>query len=144
MPCNSGGRAVSTTGSAATVLGTISSHEKRRIQELVEDFEAQLTTNIKDSVAFSSSLEDSPDLSDRAWLVTFIRTVNKMLEVCEEMLGLIPLKNTTKGQGKFHPLEAVTEKYGLPRILLTHVATNGAPAMTGETSMECPEKNEES
>ena len=103
----------------------------RRIQDLSEDLEAQLATSIENAIAYSLALDDSLDISDTAQLVIFIRIVRENLEVQEEMLDLIPMKDTTTGQDIFNVLEGVLEKFQLPWKYLTSIATDGAPAMKG-------------
>ncbi|CAH2286078.1 General transcription factor II-I repeat domain-containing 2, partial, partial [Pelobates cultripes] len=53
----------------------------------------------------------------------------------EEMLELVPMCGNTTGQDIFICIDEVLQKYNLPLSKLTSVATDGAPSMTGKTTV---------
>ena len=57
-----------------------------------------LKTRSSNFVAFSLALDESTDTKDMDQLSVFIRGVTADLQVCEEFLQLVPLRDTTTGQ----------------------------------------------
>ena len=57
--------------------------------------------------------------------------MNQNLEITEELLDIIPMKDTTKGADILECLEECVDNFGLPWDLLVSVATDGAPAIFG-------------
>ncbi|KAF0746212.1 Uncharacterized protein FWK35_00031889 [Aphis craccivora] len=65
----------------------------------------KLCDRIQDFKYFSIAFDKSTDISDTAQLVIFVRGVNELFQITEEMLKLISLKGTTKGEDIFHAVE---------------------------------------
>ena len=70
-----------------------------RIQENIIQLLSEKISNFE---AFSLCLDESTDMTDNAQLAIFIRGVDKNLHICEELLNLQTLHNTTKGSDIFN------------------------------------------
>ena len=68
-----------------------------RVQDLADDVRIQLCEISKNIIALSLAVDENNDITDTAQLVIFIRGVNKCLEIREELLNIVPMKNTTIG-----------------------------------------------
>lgn len=75
--------------------------------------EAQLINKIKSFKWFSLALLESTDISDTAQLAIFRRGVTEDLNVTEEFLDLIPLKDCTHGIDISEAVLHVTSKFEL-------------------------------
>ena len=85
-----------------------------RITEAGNDVYEQLVTVAHSFEAFSVALDESTGVTDTAFCAAFICGVAENLTVTEELLDLIPMKDTTTGRDIFHELEALIERSGLP------------------------------
>ena len=102
-----------------------------RISEMGESIESQLREKCEKMLAFSLALDESTDVSNIAQLAIFVRGVQPDLTVVEEMLDLVPLKDTTTGEDIFNALCSTVEKFKLDWKNFVSLATDGAPSMTG-------------
>lgn len=103
----------------------------RRVEAMAGDVYDQLKEKAKTFFAFSIAIDESTDVSDTAQLVLFIRGVDLDLNVTEEFLDLIPMKDTTTGEDIFLAVEGAIEKLCLSWERLYSVTTDGAPSMRG-------------
>ena len=121
----------------------------RRIEEIGSHLVNKLKTIVADSVYFSLALDESTDVTDTAQLLIFIRTVSKDFVVHEELLGLEPLHNTTKGQDIYDAVMKVLNIYAYgDNNRLSVIVTDGAKSMRGvqtglvgllrKTGINCP------
>ena len=85
-----------------------------RITEAGNDVYEQLVTAAHSFEAFSVALDESTGVTDTVFCAVFIRGVAENLTVTEELLDLIPMKDTTIGRDIFHELKALIERSGLP------------------------------
>ncbi|CAI6372283.1 unnamed protein product [Macrosiphum euphorbiae] len=99
----------------------------RRINDISNEIIVKLRDRIQDFKYFSIAFDESTDISDTAQLVIFVRGVNESFQITEEMLKLISLKGTTKGEDIFHAVEN-----NLDLEIISGISTDGAPAMVGK------------
>lgn len=83
-------------------------------------------------IAFSIALDESTDINDIAQLAIFIRGVDENLNITEELLDLVPMRDTTTGEDIFECVEEVFTTFNLKWEKLVSVATDGAPSMVGK------------
>ena len=69
----------------------------RRIKEIGENVFEQLRSKTDVFLYSSVTFDESTDVIDAAQLSTFIRAVAQGLSFHEDLVGLIPLRNTTCG-----------------------------------------------
>lgn len=81
--------------------------------------------------ALSSALDESTDIQDKPQLAIFLRYVSMNMEVKEELLDLIALKETTRGCDIKDSLDVVLHKAEVHIAKIVSVSTDGAPSMTG-------------
>lgn len=104
----------------------------RRIDDISSEIVATLQEKIKEFKAYSLAFDESIDISDTSQLVIFIRGVDDSFHVTEEMLNLLSLKNTTRGEDVFQAIEKCMTENSLNFEALSGLTTDGAPALTGK------------
>ena len=82
-----------------------------RISEISANLDSQLKNKAKSFVTFSIALDESTDISDVAQLAIFIRGVDKTLSGTEEILGLVPMMDTTTANDIFNSVFGVLNRY---------------------------------
>lgn len=105
---------------------------ERRISDISADIEREMTTDLKNCVAFSLALDESTDIQDTPQLAVFVRYVASDVTVKEELLNLVALQDTTRGIDVKNALDKILTNAGVPLIKLVSVATDGAPSMVGK------------
>ena len=105
---------------------------RRHNEEMSDNVHDSLKNMCSTLVAFSLALYESTDTNDTAQLAVFIRGVTADLQVFEEFLQLIPLRDTTTGQDIFDAMLWCVEQHSLDLSRLMCIMTNGAPAMIGQ------------
>ena len=100
----------------------------RRTTDIAHDIFRQLVSKIKECDFFSLAFDESTDAGDTAQLCIFARIV-KGLEVCDELLALLPLKGRTTGEVVSDAIIEFLQKWDLPLDKLISVTTDGAPSM---------------
>lgn len=103
----------------------------RRIADLGEDVLRQLMERCSKFIEFSLALDESTDITDVAQLAIFVRGVDSDLVVTQELLDVIPLKDTTTGEDIFQAVEDACDAVGLPWERLYSLTTDGASSMRG-------------
>ena len=103
----------------------------RRIEDLSADVERQLTLRGQQFIAYSLCLDESTDVVDTAQLAIFIRGVDIDLNITEELLDLIPMRDTCTGEDIFCAVEHAIDNMNPPWNKLVSVATDGTPNMIG-------------
>ena len=104
----------------------------RRIAELSPGVKDQVTEKSKSFDFFSIACDESTDASDTAQLLIFFRGIDDDFCITEELLHLQSLTGTTTGNDIFKATSDAIDAMGLGWDKLCGVATDGAPAMTGE------------
>ncbi|XP_057203176.1 general transcription factor II-I repeat domain-containing protein 2B-like [Triplophysa rosa] len=105
----------------------------RRISDIQCQIQEKLKQEIENCKYFSLALDESTDVTDVSQLLIFARTITEKFDVHEELLKLVSLHGTTKGEDIFKSVEiAVNEHGGFAK--LSAVVTDGAPAMQGKKS----------
>ncbi|KAM4620367.1 general transcription factor II-I repeat domain-containing protein 2 [Polymixia lowei] len=102
-----------------------------RVCEMATDLKTQLIERGKDFVAYSLAVGES---TDAAQLAVFIRGVDSGLCVTEEILDIKAMHGATKGKDIFEKVCRSVTDAKLPWDKLVGLATDGSPAMCGETS----------
>lgn len=102
-----------------------------RIDELSENLNVQLKDKVKSFIAFSIAIDESTDITDTAQLAVFIRGVDDTLNVTEEFVELVPMKNTTTADDIFASLVGALDRLGVDWTRAVSLATDGAPSMVG-------------
>jgi hypothetical protein len=112
---------------------SISRHTtERRISQISADVESNLKKDLQNCKAFSLALDESTDIQDNPQLAVFVRLITSDDNVKEELLGLVALKETTRGVDVKKALDDILNEAGVPKEKLVSVATDGAPAMVGK------------
>lgn len=89
-----------------------------------------LQKKLSKCLEISLALDESTDIKDEPQLAKFLRYVSKDLEVMEELLDLVTLKNTTRSCYIKEALDGVWQKNAVPIGNIVSIVTNGAPIMT--------------
>ena len=103
----------------------------RRIDILSCDIFEQLCSDLKSATGFSLALDESCDMTDTGQLIIWVRFDLKN-GFREELLALLPLKNTTRGNDIYKALKECLIKNEIDIRKLVSVTTDGAPAMLGK------------
>ncbi|CAI6353085.1 unnamed protein product [Macrosiphum euphorbiae] len=104
---------------------------ERRISMISSDIFSNLQNEIANCSALSLALDESTDIQDKPQLAIFVRYVTMNMEVKEELLDLIALKETTRGCDIKDALDVVLRKAEVPIAKIVSVSTDGAPSITG-------------
>jgi hypothetical protein len=104
----------------------------RRVEELANDIEGTLKKRLAEFTSFSLALDESTDVKDTAQLAIFIRGIDQQFYVTEELLALVPLKETMKGTDIFEAANKTLQRFDLSLSYLQAVVTDGALAMVGK------------
>ncbi|GLV31379.1 hypothetical protein CBL_20013 [Carabus blaptoides fortunei] len=103
----------------------------RRIEKMRGNVKEQLYNDISRCSCFSLQCHESTDISDTAQLLIFIRMVFKVFTSKEELLGMIILKERTRGVDIFRAFKNMLNVLKVPLFKLVSITTDGAPAMIG-------------
>ena len=119
----------------------------RRIFDIQNHVEGKLREIMNDCKYFSLALDESTDVMDVSQLLVYTQAVNSSFEVHEELLKLVSLHDTTKGQDIFNAVESVVSEHG-GFDKLSAVVADGAPSMQGrrtgfarllrQSGVDCP------
>lgn len=104
----------------------------RRINDISNEIVMTLRDQIKDFKCYSLAFDESTDITDTSQLVVYIRGITESFQVKQEMLNLIGLKCTTKGEDIFQAVKKCLSDNGLDLETLSGLTTDGAAAMTGK------------
>ena len=74
----------------------------RRCEDMSEDLHSQLKKDVNSCECFSLQFDESTDMVDVAQLCIYIRMVFDDMTAKEELLTILPLKGTTRGEDIFH------------------------------------------
>lgn len=104
---------------------------ERRISVISADVVNNLQKDLINCSALSLALDESTDVQDKPQLAIIVRYVLSDLEVKEELLDLVALKDSTRGCDIKEALDVVLDKASVPVGKIVSIATDGAPAMRG-------------
>jgi len=109
---------------------------RQTISRRINDISAEIMVHLRDRIlqfqAYSLAFDESTDISHTSQLAVFIRGVNSSFEVTQEMLNLINLKDTTRGEDVFQAIKNCLSCNSLHLEVLSGLTTDGAPAMIGK------------
>ena len=103
----------------------------RRIEQMSGNVKEQLYNDISRCSCFSLQCDESTDISDTAQLLVFIRMVFEDFTSKEELLGMISLKERTRGIDIFEAFKNLLNDLKVPLFKLVSITTDGAAAMIG-------------
>ena len=87
---------------------------------------------LQKTAVFSIAIDESKDATDTAQLAVFVRGVSEDFHVLEEVVKLIPMKNTTTGTDILKEILQCLEVQNLNLARLVSITTDGAPSMVGK------------
>lgn len=109
----------------------------RKSELLAEDVLAQLDAAVQSAVCISLAIDESTDVTDNAQLLVYVRFLHKeQKEVCEDLLGLMPLETHTRGEDIYEGIKEMLTKREINLKQVVSVTTDGAlggGCGTGET-----------
>ncbi|XP_029656292.1 general transcription factor II-I repeat domain-containing protein 2B-like [Octopus sinensis] len=103
----------------------------RRVNDISNEIVVTLRDQIKYFKSYSLAFDECTDISDTSQLVVYIRGVTESFQVKQEMLNLVSLKDTTKGEDIFQAVMKCLSDNGANLETLAGLTTDGAPAMIG-------------
>ncbi|XP_077137809.1 general transcription factor II-I repeat domain-containing protein 2-like [Ranitomeya variabilis] len=83
-----------------------------RIDEMSVDVKQQLKAVSSRFEHFSIAIDESVDVSGIAQLAIFIRACDSEFKICEELLELVPMYDTTTSENIFEKVDQVLFEYG--------------------------------
>ena len=105
----------------------------RRISDLGKHVSSKLKSIVENCVYFSLALHESTDISNTSELLIFIRPVDKIFTVQEELVKMCSLNEDTRGSNNYAALESVIDDYGGYKKC-SCVVIDGTKAMTGNNT----------
>ncbi|XP_031746573.1 general transcription factor II-I repeat domain-containing protein 2B-like [Xenopus tropicalis] len=117
---------------AKTVESISLSHQTvaRHICTINQHLTDKLQNILRSAPYFSIALDESTDITDTCQLVIFVRSVDQEFHISEELLEIVPLHGSTKGEDIYNAVKATVTKYG-GFSSCTCIVTDGARAMVG-------------
>ena len=104
----------------------------RKSELLAEDVLAQLDAAVQNALCISLAIDESTDITDNAQLLVYVRFLHKeKKEMCEDLLGLMPLETNTRGEDIYEVIKEMLTKRKINLKQVVSVTTDGAPAMVG-------------
>ena len=100
-----------------------------KISDISMVIESQLHSDFQACEYFSVALDESCDIQDKPQLEIFVRFISTDCLIKEELLDIVPLKDSTRGINVKEAMMAAIEKANLFIAKLAALITNGAPAM---------------
>ncbi|XP_075217816.1 zinc finger BED domain-containing protein 5-like [Lycorma delicatula] len=103
----------------------------RRIERMSGNVKEQLYNDINRCSCFSLQCEESTDISDTVQLLVSVRMVFKDFTPKQELLGMISLKERTRGVDIFKAFKNLLNDLKVPLFKLVNITTDGTAAMIG-------------
>ena len=109
--------------------------DERRISDMAEDTEKQLTAKINKSELFGLQLDESTDIQNNSILLTYVRYVDHdESDVKEDILIVSALPTHTTSSEIFKVLNGFIKERGLEWKNCVGICTDGAACLTGINS----------
>ena len=105
----------------------------RRISEISKDQREQLIVRIKKSRKFAIHLDESTDITNKAYLLSYVRYIYNN-DILEDLLFCQPFHGRTTGMDIFQMVDNFFQEVGLFWTDCVGVCTDGAAAMTRHTA----------
>jgi hypothetical protein len=102
----------------------------RRIQDMSQGAESQVTANIKKDDFFAIQLDELTDITGKAQLIAFSEFVCNG-DITESFLFCKPLPKTTKCQDILDAVDSYFSSHDWSWKSYISICTNGAPSMPG-------------
>ena len=107
----------------------------RRIEEMSENLKLSQEDYFKKQQFFSIAIDESIDTTDTAQLAILVREIKENFHFLEELVELIPMKNTTTGADILKALLQCFEAKNVGLSRLVSITTDGAPSMVGKNKV---------
>ena len=104
-----------------------------RISEISKDQRKQLIVRIKESRKFAIQLDESTDITNKVYLLSYVRYIYNN-DILEDLLFCQPFHGRTTGMDIFQIVDNFFTEVGLFWTDCVGVCTDGAAAMTGHTA----------
>ena len=105
-----------------------------KISDISMVIESQLHSDFQACENFSVALDKSCDIRGKRQLEIFVRFISTDCLIKEELLVIVPLKDSTHGINVKEAMMAAIEKANLSIAKLAAIITDGAPAMIGSVN----------
>lgn len=107
----------------------------RRTELMADIVKEELLEKIKKARNISLAIDESTDVTDMAQLAMFVRFLDEDTNTFrEELLAVLPLPGTTKGEDIFNAIQRFFDTNKIPMDKVASLLTDGAPAMTGRNA----------
>jgi hypothetical protein len=103
---------------------------KDRTIKMSSNITIQLIEDLKLISALSIAVDESCDINDTAQVSLFVRFISHTGPK-EELLGLLPLKDRTRGEDIANAVIECMDKHHIPLDKIVSISTDGAKSMTG-------------
>ena len=107
---------------------------ERKISDISMIIESQLHFDFQACEYFSVALDESCDMQDKPQSEIFVPCISTDCLIKEELLDIVPLKDSTRGINVKEAMMAVIAKANLSIAKLAAIITNGGPAMIGSVN----------
>ncbi|XP_040583495.1 general transcription factor II-I repeat domain-containing protein 2B-like [Lepeophtheirus salmonis] len=104
---------------------------RNTIAEMISELSEDLTSRLKQRVAFFVTIDESTAITDVVQLAIFIRGVDNTLLVTEEFVELVPMMDTTTAEYIFVHVVAALDRVGGDWSRSVSIATDDVPSMIG-------------
>lgn len=101
----------------------------QRVKDMAENLQDKLREKVKSFVTFSIAVDENTYINNTSQLIIFIRGVDENFDITEELLDMVPMRDSTSENDLFLYVEKSLEKFNVDWSKLVSVTTNGAPAM---------------
>ena len=105
----------------------------RRISEIIKDQREQLIVRIKESRKFAIQLDESTDITNKAYLLSYVRYIYNN-DILEDLLFCQPFQGRTTGMDIFQIVDNFFTEVGLFWTDCVGMWTDGAASMTKHTA----------
>ncbi|XP_026214156.1 SCAN domain-containing protein 3-like, partial [Anabas testudineus] len=104
----------------------------KKSEILAYDVLTQLDEAMLKAPCVGLAVDESTDMCDNAQLLVYVRFFNTDQKAfCEDLLGVTPLKTSTRGEDIYVAIKEMLAKRGVEPKKVVSITTDGAPAMIG-------------